>query len=243
MIPKIIHYCWFGEGEIPQLAKNCIESWKKILPEYELRLWNEDNFDVSSNRYTCEAYNMKKFAFVTDYVRLYAIYNFGGIYMDTDVQVLKKLDQFLVHPAFSGFETEHEIPTGIIGGKKNSEWIGGLLKSYNSRCFILSSGRLDLTTNVETISESMKNSTFQFNNTTQDYNGIVTIYSKEYFCPKSYLTGKIELTENTFCIHHFAGSWLSPSQKIKKKIMKLVSPKLIIRYKKLRSRLLKNKEG
>ena len=102
MIPKILHYCWFGKKKLPALAKKCIASWKKYCPDYELILWNEDNFDLNSNTYVREAYDSGKFAFVTDYVRLWALYRYGGIYMDTDVEVIKSLDKFLVHPAFSG---------------------------------------------------------------------------------------------------------------------------------------------
>ena len=110
MIPKIIHYCWFGRGKMPELAQKCLDSWKKQLPEYDYKLWNEDNFDINSVPYVKEAYEARKFAFVTDYVRLYALYHFGGVYMDTDVEVLKPLDRFLELPAFSGFESDKEIP-------------------------------------------------------------------------------------------------------------------------------------
>ena len=120
MIPKIIHYCWFGRGEMPSLAKKCIASWKKYLPEYKVKQWNEDNFDLNLYPYVAEAYAQRKFAFVTDVVRLYALYTEGGIYMDTDVEVLKPLDEFLRHPAFSGFEDEKNVPTGIMGAEKGS---------------------------------------------------------------------------------------------------------------------------
>ena len=108
-IPKVIHYCWFGRGKLPKLAKKCIKSWKKYLPDYKIIEWNEDNFDINSNQYVREAYEAKKYAFVSDYVRLYALYNYGGIYMDTDVEVIKSLDEFLIHEAFSGFESPKDI--------------------------------------------------------------------------------------------------------------------------------------
>ncbi len=106
MIPKLIHYCWFGRGEMPELARNCIASWRKLLPDYELMLWNEDNFDVDSLKFTRQAYAKRKFAFVTDYVRLYALKHYGGLYMDTDVEVVRSLDPLLDLPAFTGFECD-----------------------------------------------------------------------------------------------------------------------------------------
>ena len=123
MIPKIIHYCWFGRGEMPPLAKKCIKSWKKYCPDYEIKEWNEDNFDLDMYPYAREAYDNRKFAFVTDVVRLYAIYTEGGIYMDTDVEVLKPLDSFLKHIAFSGYENDTLVPTGIMASEKGAKWI------------------------------------------------------------------------------------------------------------------------
>ena len=113
-IPKVIHYVWMGKGTKSEFMLRCIDSWKKYLPDYEIVEWNEERFDVRSNPYTEEAYNCKKWAFVSDYVRLYALYTEGGVYMDTDVEVIKPLDRFLEHPAFSGFESRTDIPTGII---------------------------------------------------------------------------------------------------------------------------------
>ena len=114
MIPKKIHYCWFGRGEMPDLVRKCIASWKKYLPEYEIKEWNEDNFDLNSYPYVREAYHNKRFAFVTDVVRLHALYYEGGIYMDTDVEVLKPLDSLLNYKIVSGFESETQIPTGLM---------------------------------------------------------------------------------------------------------------------------------
>lgn len=138
MIPKKIHYCWFGKGKMPELALKCIESWRVNLPDYELKEWNENSFDINSNFYVKEAYESRKFAFVTDYVRLYALYTEGGIYMDTDVEVLKNLDPFLDLPAFSGFEDNVHIPTGIMAAEKGSVWAGWQLKYFSSIYLLLS---------------------------------------------------------------------------------------------------------
>jgi mannosyltransferase OCH1-like enzyme len=120
MIPKVVHYCWFGRGPMTSLAEKCLASWKKYLPEYELMLWDEDNFDINIVPYVKEAYESGKFAFVTDYVRLYVLFNFGGIYLDTDVEVLKSLDNMLYLPAFSGYESNKysSFPTGIMASEK-----------------------------------------------------------------------------------------------------------------------------
>jgi hypothetical protein len=217
MIPKIIHYCWFGKGKMPDLAKICIDSWKLHLPDYELRLWDEDTFDITSVAYVKEAYEARKFAFVTDYVRLFAIYTFGGVYMDTDVEVLKNLDDFLKYPAFSGFESEKDIPTGIMASEKNGEWAKEQLEYYNGRHFLLPDGTSDMTSNVQIISGIMSSNGFILKNSYQVYKKCMHIFPKDYFCPKS-RSGIVTITENTYCIHHFSGSWLPPRYKFKKLI-------------------------
>lgn len=208
MIPKIIHYCWFGRGEKPELAVKCIESWKKFLPDYELKEWNEDNFDISSNQYVREAYENRKYAFVTDYVRLYAIYTEGGVYMDTDVEVVSTFDKFLHHHAFSGFETDGNVPTGMMAAEKGSMWAKDLLDQYQNRVFLLPDGSYDMTTNTTIITNYMLDKGLILNNQFQDFPGLCTMYPADYFCPKDHRTGKIKCTKNTVCIHHFAGSWL-----------------------------------
>lgn len=213
MIPKIIHYCWFGRGKMPELAIKCIDSWKRILPEYQIKEWNEDNFDLNLYPYVKEAYENRKFAFVTDVVRLYALYHEGGVYMDTDVEVLKTLDHFLNHIAFSGFEDEIHIPTGIMASIKGGKWVKENLEYYSNRHFIMPDGTMDITTNVKTITDYMLKYDLKQNNTYQDFPDLITLYPKDYFCPKSYKDGKIYLTERTVTIHHFAGSWLSRKEK------------------------------
>ena len=219
MIPKKIHYCWFGHGEKPDLAKKCIESWKKYCPDYEIIEWNEDNFDINMNQYVKEAYECKKYAFVTDYVRLYVLYNFGGLYMDTDVEVIKPLDEFLKNEAFSSFENNDYIPTGLMASKKHNIWIKELLKDYDEIHFV-NNGKMNLTPNTITITNTTIKkfglkpvSSYQVLG-----NGAVTIYPYDYFCPKSHITNEINLTENTCTIHHFSGSWLSKDELLRKNI-------------------------
>ena len=224
MIPKIIHYCWFGGNPLPELAKKCIESWKQILPEYEIKEWNESNFDISSYSFTQQAYDAKKYAYVTDVVRLYALKAEGGVYMDCDVEVLKPLDNFLNHAAFSGFENNNCVPTGIMASVKNGEWATDMLNYYDNKKFIDDNGNPILETNVEVITKLMKEKGFIMNNTFQEIKDYMAFYSHDYFCPKDWFTGVIKITKNTHCIHHFAGSWRPPESKsfrIKKHISKL----------------------
>lgn len=221
MIPKTIHYCWFGGKPLPSMAKKCIASWKKYCPDYKIKRWDESNIDLSCCAYVKEAYESKKWAFITDYVRLWVMYNYGGIYMDTDVEVLKNLDPFLSNEAFSGFESIDRIPTGIMASEKGSHIIKLLLDRYNDRHFILSDGNLDLTTNVEEITNVMIPKGLALNGKKQTVDGF-TFYPKDYFCPKDYRTKKLELTENTYTIHHFDGSWVPESTRIKSKIVNTI---------------------
>lgn len=205
------------------------------MPDYEIREWNEHNFDIDSNVYVKEAYKARKFAFVTDYVRLYALYHEGGIYMDTDVEVLKSLDRFLIHSAFSGFEDDKMIPTGIMASEKGGKWAKDNLAYYADRHFLKPDGALDLTTNVVTLTRYMLKEGLQQNNTYQDFPDLITFYPKDFFCPKSHKNGKIYLTENTYTIHHFSGSWITPWQKFKAKIINYLGSNLtnkIIKIKK-----------
>ena len=214
MIPKIIHYCWFGPNPLPESAKFYINSWKKYLPDYELVLWNEKNFCISSIPYVKEAYESKKFAFVTDYVRLYALYHYGGIYMDTDVEVLKNLDVFLTHKSFSGFESPNQIPTGIMGSEKELPIFKELLSYYDDKHFIDENGNLDLTTNVDIITNIMLKKGLIPNNTYQEVENF-TLYSKEVFCPMKRAFGE-KYTNDTYTIHHFEGSWLPEEERIRR---------------------------
>lgn len=213
MIPKKIHYVWLGRGEKPELANKCIESWKKYLPDYEIIEWNEDNFDINSNTYLKEAYENKKYAFASDYIRLAVLYEYGGVYMDTDVEVIKNLDCFLDKKAFSGFENNNFIPTGIIAAQPKNKWIEKLLKDYESIHFVNSNGSFDLTTNTVRITNTTKkNYNINLVSSYQDLKDVV-FYPFDYFCPKDWNTGKINITDNTYTIHHFSGSWHTDVEK------------------------------
>ena len=223
MIPKKIHYCWFGRGPMPELALKCLNSWKVNLPDYELIVWNEDSFDITTNQYVKEAYESRKFAFVTDYVRLYALYHYGGIYMDTDVEVLKPLDNFLNHKAFTGCEDDMMCVTGTMGAEKEHSWIGDLLSGYENRKFLLPDGSFDKTPNTKVITNlTISKYGWIPRNKYQVLKNGIHIYPFDVFCAKQWRTGKITITHNTHTIHHFSASWHSKSDKLKQKISSLI---------------------
>lgn len=207
MIQKTIHFVWFGGNPYSDLTKRCIDSWRKYCPDFELRKWSEENFDINTCSYVKEAYKAKKWAFVSDYVRLYALVNEGGIYMDVDVEVVKSLDCFLTHEAFSGFENTTSVPTGIMGCQKGYPFFKELLNSYNDRHFILEDGSLDLTTNVVTITDACIRHGLRQDNSFQIVDGFA-LYPKSVFCPIEQQTGELKLSDDTVTIHHFSGSWV-----------------------------------
>lgn len=227
MIPKIIHYCWFGRGSMPELAIKCLDSWKENLSEYEIMVWCEDNFDINCNKYVKEAYESKKYAFVSDYARLHALYHHGGIYLDTDVEVLKSLNIFLEHKAFIGCEDEKTCGTGTIGAEKGSQWISNLLAEYEERVFVLPDGSLDNTPNTKIITDNIiHNYNWMPVNKHQVLKDDLNVYPVDVFCAKDWRTNKVNITDNTYTVHHFSASWHSNAQKIKHKISILIGPRL-----------------
>lgn len=214
MIPKIIHYCWFGRGDYPRLMKKCIRSWKQVLPNYTIKCWNEDNFNIENAPiYVRDAYKKKKFAFVSDYVRLYALYSEGGVYLDTDVEVLKDFSVLLNCANTLGYEADDKISTAFIASEPNSKWIGQLLDQYNDRCFIREDGTIDMTTNVSFISDSLRKAGIELNGLYARYD-FMELYPQEYFSPRNWEDGRYCITKNSYTIHYFAGSWHSPITKI-----------------------------
>lgn len=239
MIPKIIHYCWFGRGEMPQLAKDCIASWHRHMPDWNYILWNEDNFDVNSTPYTKEAYAAKKYAFVSDFVRLKALHDMGGVYMDTDVECFKSILPLMNHHAFAGFEGSKKLPLGtcIMASVPHGLWISEQLENYSGRHFINNEGVEDLTTNVVFISSKMRENGFIQNGKEQDYKDL-HIFPVDYFCPKQ-TTGEYFRTDNTFCEHLGLGSWTGNKKGWKTILLNCVGQKNRTRLIKLKRKLFK----
>lgn len=235
MIPKVIHYIWFGGKPLTPLAERCIASWREFCPDYEIKRWDESNFDVNMNQYCREAYDAKKWAFASDYARLWVLVNEGGIYMDTDVQVLKPLDGFLGEEAFSGFEAEDRLPTGLMASRRQQPFFVKLLHGYDDRHFLRADGTPDLTTNVTAITEVCVAGGLVLDNTKQTVEGF-TLYPSDYFCPMDWLTREVHLTENSHAIHHFDGSWADGKTKLKNDLMHLAGPKGVKLAKKILGR-------
>ena len=237
MIPKIIHYCWFGRGEMPELAQQCIASWHQHMPDWEYKLWNEDNFDVNSTAYTKEGYEAKKYAFVSDYVRLWALNNEGGLYLDTDVMVFKPFDDLLVHRAFAGFEGSKHLPVGtcVMSSEAKGHWVSEMLEAYKNRHFLLEDGVYELTTNVQFITSLMSKQGFVQDGKEQDYKDL-HVFPVEYFSPRQ-TTGEYVRTENTYCDHLGVGSWAEKDSGWKSKLGRLVGPKGMARLIKLKRKM------
>ena len=206
MIPKVIHYCWFGHKEKTGLINECINSWKKHLPDYKIIEWNEINFDINSNEYVRQAYSAKKWAFVSDYVRLYALYNYGGLYFDTDVEVLKSFDVFLEQEAFTGFETNDSPVTAVMGSEKNHPVFREFLRHYEEKEFINESGEMNLVTNTHTISDYLISNGIKPNGKEQQINGF-RVYPALYFCPNNLSRIWNRPSPKSYAIHYFDQSW------------------------------------
>ncbi len=217
MIPKIIHYCWFGRGEKPKLAEKCIASWKKYCPDYEIIEWNEDNFDLDTNPYTRWCYDNKKYAFLSDYVRLLVVYQNGGLYFDTDVELLRSPDFLLEQEAFFGFETEPknagECNTGLAFGSAAS---GLALKTMLEEYEPLLDGKHGTVMCPKLNTAALVRLGLRPDGTLQRFDW-GTVYPKEYFNPYESTTGRLEKTKNTVSVHWYMGSCLSKGARIRSK--------------------------
>ncbi len=228
-IPKIIHYCWLSKDPLPTNIKKCMSTWKVMLPDYDFILWDLNNSEINSNQWVLDAFNNKKYAFAADYIRLYAVYNYGGIYLDTDVEVIKSFDELLHLPYFIGSEGNDNIEAGVIGAEKKSKWVGDCLLHYKNRSFVLEDGTFDMLTLPKILKNQIqKHHTIQFIISFKDFEAFsesqICVLPHDFFCTKFQMDGKIIITNNTYCIHHFAMSWIPFRQKWKNSFkMKLMN--------------------
>lgn len=208
-IPKIIHYCWFGNNQIPDRDKKCIESWKKFCPDYKIIEWNENNYDVTHIPYMKEAYEAKRWGFVPDYIRMDLIYKYGGIYMDTDVELIRPLDELLECKAYVGLEAESNcIGLGLgFGAEKGNKIFKELCDYYKTLHFVRGDGTVDMTPNPIIVTEYLKDKGYRFEDGEISKIEEITVFPKEYFCPQSFSDGKTKITNKTYSIHHYHASW------------------------------------
>lgn len=225
MIPKIIHYCWFGRTPLPALAVKCIASWKKYFPDYEIKEWNEDNYDVHSIPYIHEAYEAKKYAFVSDYARFEILYKYGGLYFDTDVEVIKPMDDIINRGPFMGCEKDAEgvimprVAPGLgLGVSPSLSLYKEFIELYAKIHFRNSDGTLNLKNVVEYTTELLCLHGLKCTRDIQCVGGVY-VYPVSYFCPISVKDGKLRITSDTRSIHHYAQSWQSPIRKYGRKFV------------------------
>lgn len=243
MIPKIIHYCWFGGKPLPESAKKCIASWRKFLPDYEIKEWNESNFDVNSIKYTREAYRLKKFAFVSDYARMWILYNYGGLYFDTDVELIRPIDDIISRGNFMGFETPHDdcvyrqkqnglnstcplnqgmdnINPGLgLGVEPKLKFYNNVINWYTNHHFATWKGGIG-TTIVYVVTNFILNSKIEILKGGIYYTNGMYIYPSDYFCPKNYKTGELTITNNTRSIHHYSATWVKKLSVLERAILR-----------------------
>lgn len=229
MIPKVIHYCWFGGKPLPKLAIKCIESWKKYLPDYEIKEWNETNFDINLIPYTKEAYQAKRYAFVSDYARFWILYHYGGLYFDTDVEIINPMDNIIAKGPFMGRENDSELSVapglGLSICPKHPLY-KEILDTYSKLHCIYEDGTFNEKTVVTYVSEILYERGLRFKKGIQECEGIY-IYPKDYFCPKDFLSGKLRITPNTVTIHHYDGSWLQEDALYMRKLAEKLGNKKI----------------
>jgi len=245
-IPKIIHCVWFGRNPYSNIVKYCMDSWSKYCPEYKMVVWNEDTFDIDSIPWVKEAYEAKKWAFVSDYVRLYALYNFGGVYIDSDVELLKPLNHLLSeNDAFTGYEDGIWIPAAIMASKQHNEWIKLLLSYYDERHFLLENGDYDQKENTKIITEITKKFCgFKLGDKKITF-GNVLLLPSDAFQPYKKQQFDLNNTENidrihkfydidlkkTYAIHHCTGSWDDNGNSIiarVKAIIRKIFPRMVV---------------
>lgn len=232
MIPKVIHYCWFGGNELPDLERSCIESWSKIMPGYEIVRWDESNFDVNQCSFSRSAYAAGNWSFVSDYARFKILYENGGIFLDTDVELLRPFDDLLACSAFTGFTKDSSFvnPGLVIASEAKGIVAGDVIKKYESISLLPQQGRVHPQSSPRVLTSVLVDQYGLIRNGSyQELNGII-VCPAEWFDPINPHTGEMNVTPQTYSIHHYSGSWLLPSKKyrieMRKKLVPLVGPKL-----------------
>ena len=228
-IPKIIHYCWLSEDPFPEKIQACIASWQKILPDYQIKRWSYNNFPRGKSKWVDQAFDSKKYAFAADYLRCYALFHEGGIYLDSDVEVLKSFDTLLNLPYFIGEEHDGAWEAAVIGSTPGSKLFGKMLDYYDSHDFINQNG-FDTTPMPKIMKKTGENLyDVEYINSHDSFNSkkpSLQILPFDYFSPKSYKTGEIEITSRTFSIHHFTASWHGPKEKLYECFSKLFGKRI-----------------
>lgn len=213
MIPKIIHYIWFGGNPFQEKVAYCMETWKKYLPDYEFMLWNEKSFDVNSVRFTREAYENKKWAFVSDYVRIYALYNYGGIYLDTDIEVLRSLDNLLNNRMILGTDDAGYL-TAFMASERFHPYWKSILDYYEGSSFVLKDGKLNMEVNNTFLQNELEKYGYRVSNSFQKLKEGIVVFPDDYFHVVSLADGSIHKTENSYAIHWHTLLWISPTRRL-----------------------------
>lgn len=232
MIPKVIHLCWLSGDEFPETIQRCIDSWKKHLPDYEICLWDTNRFDINSLKWTKEAFEAKKYAFAADYIRLYALYNYGGIYLDSDVLVYKSFDDLLKLPYFIGEDYTHCFEAAVIGAEKRCKWIEHIMNRYISRSFIKEDGSYDTQTLPSVFYEKLTpNYSFRLLKDKDDFidnEFVISVFGYDFFNSRDFV--EIKRYKQSYCSHNFVGSWFEDGSAIKKWIKKNIPRTTLNQY-------------
>ena len=227
MIPKTIHYCWFGRNPLPESAVKCIESWRKFFPDYEIKEWNEDNFDVNIIPYARDAYQAKKYAFVSDYARFWILYHYGGVYFDTDVEAIKSLDALLKDGAFMGWETPsadgtYKIAPGLgLSAPAHFPLYKEILNGFEKLDFHSANGGINPYSMIPMVTDILSQKGLLMDGTTQKVADVM-IYAPSYFCPMNAVSVQVLITSNTYTIHWYTMSWLPKHRQWRVKFMRVL---------------------